>query len=89
MVGLGDRGQLCGAVYGARQDRRIRGTAEGGSRTLTRGEPDGILSPARLPVPPLRLIQIGQLIVTNRTVVSTVDCPNHAGDRLSAFPFCG
>ncbi len=33
-----------------------RGNAEGGSRTLTRGEPDGILNPARLPVPPLRLI---------------------------------
>jgi hypothetical protein len=28
--------------------------AEGGNRTLTRGEPDGILNPARLPVPPLR-----------------------------------
>ena len=28
--------------------------AEGGSRTLTRGEPDGILNPARLPVPPHR-----------------------------------
>ena len=31
-------------------------TAEGGSRTHTRGEPDGILNPARLPVPPLRPI---------------------------------
>ena len=29
-------------------------TAEGGSRTHTRGEPDRILNPARLPVPPLR-----------------------------------
>ena len=88
-MGLGDCGQLYRAVFGAGQDHRIRATAEGGSRTLTRGEPDGILSPARLPVPPLRLIEIGGLIVTNRTVVSTVDCPNHAGDTLGASALCG
>ena len=34
--------------------------AGGGGRTLTRGEPHGILSPARLPVSPLRPVCVGR-----------------------------
>ena len=37
-------------------------TAEGGTRTHTRGEPNWILNPARLPVPPLRPLKAGGIM---------------------------
>src|SRR5213592_300587 len=58
----------------------LRTGAGGGGRTRTRGEPNGILSPARLPVSPLRHV----LRIYCETS-SCADCPVEPSDATSSF----
>src|SRR5206468_6987938 len=76
--------------------------AGGGGRTLTRGEPNGILSPARLPVSPLRHFVSGvggysiwalgdsaQHAFARRPRAQSVACRNRNQPGASATkPFC-
>ena len=52
-------------------------TAEGGTRTHTRGEPNWILNPARLPVPPLRPLKAGGIMGWTRRSVKPVRVVEH------------
>ena len=66
-------GRIRRPAFGGTSRRRTLNCAEGETRTLTWGKPNWILSPARLPVPPLRRFHCrfrigdcGMLAIRNR-----------------------